>query len=233
MILGAFLLGLFSSLHCVGMCGPIVMMLPLNHKSKTQKYVQLALYHVGKLLSYGILGLVFGLFGKGLFLAGVQQNLSIILGIAMIVFTLVPEKKLAQFNLSKPIYKLIQKLKSTLGQQFHKKSNTSLFLIGTLNGFLPCALVYIALFGATTAQNVTQSVAYMASYGLGTIPLLTLVALGAHQLKSLTKTKFSYLIPIFSITLGLLFIVRGLGLAIPYVSPSVVNLLIGANVHCY
>ena len=233
MILGAFLLGLFSSLHCVGMCGPIVMMLPLNHKSKTQKYVQIALYHVGKLLSYGILGLVFGLFGKGLFLAGVQQNLSIILGIAMIVFTLVPEKKLAQFNLSKPIYKLIQKLKSTLGQQFHKKSNTSLFLIGTLNGFLPCALVYIALFGATTAQNVTQSVAYMASYGLGTIPLLTLVALGAHQLKSLTKTKFSYLIPIFSITLGLLFIVRGLGLAIPYVSPSVVNLLIGANVHCY
>ncbi len=233
MILGAFLLGLFSSLHCVGMCGPIVMMLPLNHKSKTQKYVQLALYHVGKLLSYGILGLVFGLFGKGLFLAGVQQNLSIILGISMIVFTLVPEKKLAQFNLSKPIYKLIQKLKSTLGQQFHKKSNTTLFLIGTLNGFLPCALVYIALFGATTAQNVTQSVAYMASYGLGTIPLLTLVALGAHQLKSLTKTKYSYLIPIFSITLGLLFIVRGLGLAIPYVSPSVVNLLIGANVHCY
>lgn len=233
MILGAFLLGLFSSLHCVGMCGPIVMMLPLNHQSKTQKYVQLALYHVGKLLAYTILGFLFGLFGKGLYLAGLQQNLSLILGIAMIVFTLVPEKKLAQINLSKPIYKIIQKVKSTLGKQFHKKSNTSLFLIGTLNGFLPCALVYIALFGATTTQNLTQSVAYMASYGLGTIPLLTLVALGAHQLKSLTKTKFSYLIPVFSITLGLLFIIRGLGLAIPYVSPSVVNLLIGANVHCY
>ena len=233
MILGAFLLGLFSSLHCVGMCGPIVMMLPLNHKSKTQKYLQLSFYHIGKLLAYTILGLLFGLFGKGLYLAGLQQNLSIILGIAMIVFTLVPEKKLAQINLSKPIYKLIQKVKSTLGQQFHKKSNTSLFLIGTLNGFLPCALVYIALFGATSAQSLSQSVAYMASYGLGTIPLLTLVALGAHQLKSLTKTKFFYLIPIFSITLGLLFIIRGLGLAIPYVSPSVVNLLIGANVHCY
>ena len=233
MILGALMLGLISSLHCIGMCGPIALMLPLDRSSNTKKYQQLFLYQFGRILAYCSLGFVFGIFGKSLFLAGAQQNLSIILGILMIVFALVSEKKLARINFSKPIQKSIQKLKTTLGKQFHKKSNTSIFTIGVLNGFLPCALVYVALFGAISAQDIQASVLYMFSYGLGTLPLMSLVVLFSNKINQLTRGRLQKIIPIFIVLLGTLFIIRGLGLSIPFLSPSIMNLIIGANVHCY
>ena len=233
MILGALMLGLISSLHCIGMCGPIALMLPIDRSSNTKKYQQLFLYQFGRILAYCSLGFVFGIFGKSLFLAGAQQNLSIILGILMIVFAVVSEKKLAHINFSKPIQKSIQKLKTALGKQFHKKSNTSIFTIGLLNGFLPCALVYVALFGAISAQDIQASVLYMFSYGVGTLPLMSLVVLFSNKINQLTRGRLQKIIPIFIVLLGTLFIIRGLGLSIPFLSPSIMNLIIGANVHCY
>ena len=130
MLYSAFIFGLISSLHCIGMCGPIALMLPVDRNNPAKKTTQIITYHLGRLTAYGTIGLIFGLLGKGFFLAGIQQQLSIFIGIAMIVIVLVPERIFAKYNFSKPVFKLISKIKTTLGSQFKNKSYKSLYTIG-------------------------------------------------------------------------------------------------------
>ena len=103
MLYTAILFGLISSFHCIGMCGPIAMMLPVDRNNEAKKISQLSVYHIGRLFAYASLGLLFGMLGKGFFLAGMQQQLSITVGVLMIIITVVPEKTLANYNFSKPI----------------------------------------------------------------------------------------------------------------------------------
>ncbi|AMA49187.1 MULTISPECIES: sulfite exporter TauE/SafE family protein [Flavobacterium] len=232
MIYSAFILGLISSLHCVGMCGPIAMMLPVNRTNQTKKIIQIIIYNIGRIISYILLGLFFGLLGRGLFLAGFQQKMSIIIGILMIVIVLVPEKAFAQYNFSKPIYTILSKVKSLLGQQFRNKTNKSIFMIGLLNGFLPCGLVYVALFGAIAMQKIPLSMVYMALYGVGTIPMMTIVVYTSNLLTVSVRNKIQKIIPITVVGVGILFILRGLGLDIPFFSPSTMSLFIQNTPHC-
>jgi len=233
MLYTALLFGLISSFHCIGMCGPIAMMLPIDRSNQTKKVFQILLYHLGRLTAYGMLGLFFGILGKGLFLAGFQQKLSIFVGIMMIIFVIVPEKKLAQYNFSKPIYKLISKVKSHLGAQFKRKSPDALFTIGLLNGFLLCGLVYAALFGAIAMQSELLGVAYMVLYGIGTIPMMSAVVLLSNFITVPVRNRIQKLIPIVVILIGSLFIVRGMGLDIPYISPNTTSLVVQANPDCH
>lgn len=233
MLYTALLFGLISSFHCVGMCGPIAMMLPVDHKNPTRKAVQVTTYHLGRLTAYSVIGLIFGMLGKGFFMAGMQQQLSIVIGILMIVFILVPERKLAQYNCSKPIYKVISKVKTALGKQFKSKSYSSLFTIGLLNGFLPCGMVYVALFGAIAMQSVTYGVFYMLLFGLGTLPLMSLVIYINSFITPTFRNKIQHVIPYVAVFIGCLFILRGLGLGIPYVSPSTMSLFVSKGADCY
>lgn len=232
MLYSGFILGLISSLHCIGMCGPIAMMLPLDHQNSAKKTLQLLTYHSGRVVAYMTFGLVFGLLGRGLFLAGMQQQLSVVIGILMIAFVLVPEKVLAQYNFSKPLYRLISKVKTTLGSQFKKRSYKALFTIGLLNGFLPCGLVYVALFGAIAMQNELLGIGYMFLYGLGTIPMMSAVVYASNFVTVPMRNRVQKIIPIVAIAIGTMFILRGLGLDIPFVSPSNVSLFVQNTPHC-
>lgn len=232
MLFSGFILGLISSLHCIGMCGPIAMMLPVDHKNPAKKTVQLLVYHLGRCTAYMTLGLVFGLLGKGLFLAGFQQQLSIVIGILMIGFVLTPEKIFAQYNFSKPVYKLISRVKILLGSKFKNKSFQSLFTIGLLNGYLPCGLVYVALFGAIAMQNAILGITYMLLYGLGTIPMMSMVVYFTDFLSTAARSKIQKIIPFVSVFIGFLFIIRGLGLDIPFLSPSNTSLYIQSESAC-
>ena len=233
MLYTAFLFGLISSFHCVGMCGPIAMLLPVDRSSQAKKVTQIVTYHVGRLTAYGSMGLLFGLLGKGFFMAGMQQKLSIIIGIVMIIVVLLPEKLFAKYNFSKPMYRLIASLKQKLGSQFKKKTYKSLFTIGLLNGFLPCGMVYVALFGAIAMQSPEMGVLYMISFGLGTIPLMSIVVY-IHSFLSLTvRNRIQKIIPYVAVGIGLLFILRGLGLGIPYVSPNTTSLFVQQNPNCH
>ena len=233
MLYSAFIFGLISSLHCIGMCGPIAMMLPLDRSNPAKKVIQLLIYHLGRLSAYASLGLVFGILGRGFFMAGIQQRLSIIVGFLLIIIAIVPEKVFMKFNFSKPVYIGISKVKSSLGNQFKRKSPDALFTIGLLNGFLPCGLVYAALFGALAMQNVTLSVTYMLLYGLGTIPMMSAIVYISNVLSLPIRNKLQKAIPIVTFCIGLLFIVRGLGLNIPYFSPSSLSLFVKANATCH
>jgi sulfite exporter TauE/SafE len=233
MLYTAFIFGLISSFHCVGMCGPIAMMLPVDRKNEAKRVVQISLYHLGKLTAYGLLGLIFGLLGKSFYLAGLQQQLSIILGILMIVVAVVPEKIFAKYNFSKPVYKIITKIKSSLGQHFKNKSYRSLFTIGLLNGFLPCGMVYVAIFGAIAMQSVSLGILYMILFGIGTIPLLTAIVYLSNIFSFSFRKTIQNMIPIVAIIIGMLFIIRGLGLDIPYLSPSNLSLFVQSEANCH
>ena len=233
MLYTAFFFGLISSLHCIGMCGPIAMMLPLEINNPAKKAFQILLYHAGRLTAYGTLGLVFGLLGKGLYLAGMQQQISIAVGILIITIVVIPEKVFAKYNFSRPVYRIISKVKSSLGNQFRKKSPDAIFTIGLLNGFLPCGLVYAALFGAIAMQSEVYGVAYMLLYGLGTIPMMSAVVYMSTMLSNPFRSKIQKVIPIVTVCIGVLFILRGLGLGIPYVSPTTMSLFIQANPNCH
>jgi sulfite exporter TauE/SafE len=233
MLYTAFLFGLISSFHCIGMCGPIAMMLPVDRNNAAKKVTQILTYHLGRLTAYGSIGFVFGMLGKGFFMAGMQQNLSIFIGVAMIVVILIPEKILANYNFSKPIFKLISKIKTTLGSQFRNKSYKSLFIIGLLNGFLPCGMVYVALFGSIAMQSESLGVLYMILFGLGTVPLMSSVVYINSYLTIPIRNKIQKLIPYVAILIGVLFILRGLGLGIPYISPSNMSLFVQEQPNCH
>ena len=186
MLYSALIFGLISSLHCVGMCGPIAMMIPVDSGNPVKKWIQISTYQIGRVTAYTSLGVIFGFLGAGFFLAGFQQQLSIVVGVLMILIAIIPEKKLAQYNFSKPIYKIISNVKTQLGLQFKKKSYKSLFLIGLFNGYLPCGMVYVALFGAMAMNNIFLGSLYMTLFGLGTIPLMMVLV------NFLKTTQFSY-----------------------------------------
>ncbi len=232
MLVSAFVLGLLGSFHCVGMCGPIAFVLPVNRTNNFKKITQIAMYHVGRLLAYSILGLVFGLVGKGLYLFGFQQQLSIIIGILMIAVVLIPQRFFNTYKIAQPIYKVVGKVKAMLGAALKKKSADTFLTIGFLNGFLPCGLVYMAVFASIAGGSALNGSLYMAAFGLGTIPLMTTAIYFSTFLKAGVRQKIQKAIPVFVVIIGLLFIVRGLGLGIPYLSPAPIHDTVTTDMEC-
>ena len=90
MWISALIFGLLGSFHCVGMCGPIAFLLPVDHKNNLKKLGQISLYHFGRISSYALIGILFGLLGKSFRLFGLQQQLSILVGVLMILVILIP-----------------------------------------------------------------------------------------------------------------------------------------------
>ncbi|WP_159951606.1 sulfite exporter TauE/SafE family protein [Polaribacter septentrionalilitoris] len=218
MLLSAIVFGLLGSFHCIGMCGPIAFMLPIDRENKTKGFFQITSYHLGRLFTYSLIGLLFGLLGKGFYFFGFQQQISIIVGVSMILVIIFP-KFFSKINFSKNINKIIFKVKNALGKELKKKGNDTFFTIGFLNGFLPCGLVYMAVFGAIATTNALSGSLYMFLFGLGTVPLMTAVVFLGNFTKGAFRKKIQKVIPIVVVFIGVLFVLRGLGLGIPFVSP--------------
>lgn len=223
------MMGLLGSFHCVGMCGPIALVLPVERSNKWKGFIQTFMYHLGRVITYTLMGLLFGLLGKGLYLAGFQGRISILMGAIMILAVLFPTNYLANFGFGKPLYKLVGKLKSVLGTYLQKKSSSAFITIGLLNGLLPCGLVYMALTGAIATGDAWMGAIFMALFGLGTSFLLSGVIYAGNFLSLEIRNKINKIIPYFVVLVGLVFILRGMGLGIKYISPAPQNLEISNN----
>ena len=153
----------------------------------------------------------------------------------MIVSILLPVKIFNRYNFSRPIYKAVGKIKSAMGTELKKKNPGTFFTIGYLNGLLPCGLVYMAVFGALATGGPLQGSLYMAVFGLGTIPLMTTAIYLGNFLKGNIKQRIVKAIPVVVVVIGMLFILRGLGLGIPYISPSEMVTIepVAANHNCH
>ncbi len=218
MIWAGFLIGFLGSLHCVAMCGPIALALPIP--AGGNRIVGILLYSFGRVMTYGLMGLLFGIFGSVAVLTGFQQLLSITTGIMLLVMAFFSfyGKSIFSFNLISP---KLYWLKNTLSRYLKMKSISSLFFIGLLNGLLPCGLVYVALIGAVATGNYLVGAAYMMLFGLGTAPLLFAIAYTKGKINFSWRQKAVKLIPFVVGLMGLLLVVRGSNLGIPYLSPGV------------
>lgn len=217
----AFIIGLAGSLHCIGMCGPIAIALPLRDESKYRLLIGRLLYNSGRIITYALLGMIFGFIGSGFFIGGYQQILSIALGLLMLLTLFLPSKYAAYLTGARLHEKMTGKIRGLWRKLMRKNSVGSLFLIGLLNGFLPCGLVYIAIAGSISTGTAWGGALYMALFGLGTFPVMLVMSLVGQILSFKMKLHLRKLLPVGVIILASLFILRGLSLGIPYISPKI------------
>ncbi len=215
----ALIFGLLTGFHCIGMCGPITIALPLNRHSWLHKTFGSLTYNTGRMITYTFMGAVFGLLGQGLVLSGFQQWLSIVIGSIMILSVFFPLLFESVFVKS-PLFHLVNQIKHKLGLLFGKKSYPALFLIGLLNGLLPCGSVYAAIGLSLASENVGSGAACMALFGLGTIPIMLNLSLLGNFFTIKIRSKIRRLVPLFIVLMGLWFIMKGLGLGVHLLSPS-------------
>jgi sulfite exporter TauE/SafE len=220
-ILAAFIVGLFGSLHCIGMCGPIAIALPVPDSNNLSFFMGRILYNLGRVVTYAFLGAVLGLIGSKIALAGAQQVVSVVLGVIIIIAVLLPQKYKNYFAQHPLIQKLSYPLKSNIGVLFKKGTFSAMLLIGILNGFLPCGLVYVALAGAIASGDPVSGAAVMILFGLGTVPAMFAASVLGKFINIGIRTKIRKAVPILVIILGIIFILRGMNLGIPMLSPKV------------
>lgn len=225
-ILGGFLIGFLGSFHCVGMCGPIALALPIGKGTNIQLIISRLLYNFGRIVTYSFFGAVFGLFGKGIALAGLQRYASIALGASILVYYLLPGKYKGKLSVTKPYMLIGGFVKKSFKTLTKSGSPLSLFLFGIVNGFLPCGFVYVALAGAITTGSFISGAAFMALFGLGTAPIMLATSLVGKFVTGGVRSKINKLIPVFAIILAIIFILRGLSLGIPFLSPPEKKLVV-------
>ena len=212
----ALLMGFTGSLHCAGMCGPIVWIMPFQLFSGIRKALAIALYHAGRISVYALLAIVLHSF-RDLFDPKLQQYISIVLGSILLL------GGIASFFSGRMQVKLPwgEFVKKQLGNVIGKPGLGAITAAGILNGMLPCGLVYMALSASMTQPTATQAAGLIYIFGIGTLPMLVSITLLKNKVQFLRGGHLKKLVPIVVFSFGCLFVLRGMNLGIPYLSPKV------------
>ncbi len=231
LIIAALSLGLISSFHCVGMCGPIAFALPVHQLSAPLKMLASLSYHIGRIFTYSLLGALFGLLGRQVYLAGFQRWFSILMGILVLGILL---QYLFQKTRIQPgwMTRLQTRLLNTMSKLLKNQRASSYFLLGMANGLLPCGMVYLAIAGALSTNHVSDGVFFMAAFGAGTLPAMLALNWFGHLASISLRNRMKQLTPYVIGIMGVLLILRGLNLGIPYISP-VLESARGAAIDCH
>lgn len=219
-LIAAIVLGFFGGFHCIGMCGPIAMALPVHNKSALQKVFTILVYNAGRIGTYSVFGIVFGAIGQSFALFGLQQILSITLGGLILVFVIVSYFGKVENPLLAKIYFYVNSIKTKLTGLFRKRTYSSFFSIGILNGLLPCGLVYMALAGALASGGVVKGAIFMVCFGLGTVPFMFAVTYYSNLISIKVRNRMRKVVPVVVAVMAVLMILRGMNLGINYVSPK-------------
>lgn len=229
-LLSGFSLGLISSLHCVGMCGPLMLALPVRHLGRAQQLFAIFLYNAGRLFTYSAIGLLTGIAGRRIYLAGLQQWLSIAMGIAILMVTFF------YFIRKKPLQpawmvKAHIRIQEVMGLALQSHSKAGYFLLGAANGLLPCGMVYMAIAGAFMTSGAGQSVLFMLLFGAGTLPAMLCFGYFGVRISVAARQKMRKALPFFVVGIALLLILRGMNLGIPLLSPVTEQARHGISCH--
>ena len=228
-LIPALILGLMGSFHCIGMCGPIALSLPLRGDTVWEKTAGGLLYNIGRTITYGMMGAFFGLIGQGFHLLGFQQWISVSMGGLMILSVLLPS--LFKNRYSGNFTSFTRPLRSAIQRLFQTRSYKGLFMIGVLNGLLPCGLVYLAIAGAIGTGSLPLSIGFMVVFGLGTLPMMLAISWLGNMFSIALRNKINKVIPSLIVLIGILFILRGLTLGIPFLSPPAEKMSPAAQMH--
>lgn len=178
------------------------MMTPVAGASRAAFLGSKLVYHAGRLTTYAVIGILFGLIGESLVFAGVQRWLSLLVGSVMLFALFIAGPLKSRFS-KVPIF-----VKSLFGQFIHKRTYSSIFTLGATNGLLPCGLVYIAATSSIATGNIAGSIAYMLLFGLGTLPVLFSISYVGRAHSFLKLPNLQKLVPVTIALVGILLIIR-------------------------
>jgi len=221
MLYSALLVGLLGSIHCLGMCGPLALALPVRKGSCRQALSGRLLYNAGRILTYSLMGWVMGSLGWGVAFSTSQQSLSIAMGTLLILLWWMPARITSRISPQSALARLTSRIRGRFSYLLQSRSYQALFLLGLLNGLLPCGLVYVALAGAVVTGSALQGMAYMALFGLGTLPMMLAVSLASQWISAARRAWLIRFTPAFTLLVAFLLIIRGLNLGIGSVSPKI------------
>lgn len=227
-MIAAILLGFLGSFHCIGMCGPIALTLPVHHLQGGKKMGGILLYNAGRVAAYMLMGLLFGWLGRQFYIGGWQQGLSIALGVLLLASVI-----FHRYFHRLPRFAIWQgKIKMILGRLLAKRQFRTLAAIGFFNGFLPCGLVYLGIAGALATGDILQGALFMGAFGAGTLPAMVAVSWFGQLITLQWRTRIRRLIPVMVSCMAVLLILRGLNLGIPYISPAMQHTEEKTTVNC-
>ncbi len=206
----ALTLGFLGSFHCIGMCGPLALALPGGKGAALIVIAGRVYYNLGRICSYSVLGATFGLIGQSIRLAGFQSILSVVLGIAIIGAVVVNNRHAEVIKEKLGVHHLFSKLKKIIATQYRRKGTGTLFIIGILNGLLPCGFVYVGLAGSLTTGTIPGGTLYMALFGLGTFPAMLAVSLAPNLISIKLRYRINKVMPYLAFLLGSYLVCRGL-----------------------
>jgi sulfite exporter TauE/SafE len=221
--LAAFILGLAGSLHCAVMCGPLVLAVHAargeNPARRARRFFSGGLnfaYHGGRIVTYSLLGTVSGLIGAAIVFAGFQRWISIAAG-GLVLLASLTSLRAPWGGLAG---KVVAVAKTRFSRLLRERTLGAAVLLGGLNGLLPCGLVYIACAAAAATGGVGGGIATMMAFGLGTAPMMLAVGLAGRVMGRGHPLGLRRVVLVCATVAGVLLIVRGLSLGIPYLSPQ-------------
>jgi sulfite exporter TauE/SafE len=213
----AFFMGLFGSIHCAVMCGPLLLAIQGSQELTWKIALNKLFYQVGRILTYGIFGIVLGLVGKIASIQGWQMGLSLFTGIILLIIGLVQLFKIKNEGFIKLQMRFVQPIAKIMGRWLYRPGGS--FFAGVLNGILPCGMLYMAAAAAMNTSSSLTSFYFMIMFGLGTLPLLLVFSFLGNFIRTYFKMNFSKWLPFLYILMGIWFLLRGANLDIPYLSP--------------
>ncbi len=213
----ALILGLAGSLHCAGMCGPLALALPHPGRGMAGFVAGRVLYQLGRILTYALLGTASGAMGQSLAMAGIQRWVSLAAGVLVLSGLMATAWDAPAAWLGRGT----MRVKGWLGWSLRRRTLGSLVVLGMVNGLLPCGLVYAAAVVAATAGGAMAGAGAMALFGLGTVPVMLGIGLGGRALPASWRGRMSSMVPASLALVGMMLVLRGMALGIPYLSPDV------------
>lgn len=216
----AFFMGLFGSLHCVAMCGPLVLAFTTDSRNRSwQVFANAILYHVGRVGMYGLLGLAIGALGHVLEVKDWQRGITLFTGFLLVGMGLLSLFGKRFHRFIRLQQQFVAPLTRWVGYWLYRPGGH--LVVGMLNGLLPCGMVYMALAAALSAASLQGSGMFMVVFGLGTWPAMLTVALIGSWAKTRIRFNFAFWLPVLCILVGGWFLLRGANLDIPYLSPLI------------
>lgn len=218
----AFSLGLVTGLHCIGMCGPLALALPVVGSRRAAYVAGRVLYNLGRAVTYAVMGAVLGVVGQSFAMGGLQRWVSMAVGVLLLAgLLLMKTGVMASLMERLGVFTIFAQVQALWARHFQQRSYAGLFVLGLINGLLPCGPVYVALAAAAATGQVVTSALFMFVFGLGTFPMMLAVSLAGKLVQMPLRQKLQKLVPVSAGVVAVLLIVRGLALGIPYLSPPV------------
>ena len=212
----AFLIGFGGSVHCIGMCGPIVLAIPVKNLGFNTVLINRLVYNLGRITTYGTMGLIIGVVGLGVQMVGIQKYVSIVVGAGLILYILFSAKRLPVVSRIKVFDRILLKFKLLFSRKLSLSGRSNNFFIGMLNGLLPCGLVYVALVNSLLVTSPWEGFVFMSVFGLGTLPALFILPFTTRFFNFRPLARLKKIVPFLIFGLGVFLVIRGINFDDPF-----------------